>query len=75
MERLQVFINGKRTLKNERKQWPNKGDLKMARKKIETVYTYKEWKRIEREQNISAFLGGLLMLVCFMVLITIGCII
>lgn len=47
----------------------------MARKKIETVYTYKEWKRIEREQNISAFLGGLLMLVCFMVLITIGCII
>ena len=47
----------------------------MARKKFETVYTYKEWKRIERKQNISAFLGGLLMFVCFMALIIIGCII
>ena len=43
--------------------------IQLERKRV----AYK--KRMNRKQNISAFLGGLIMFVCFMALITIGCII
>ena len=96
MERLQVFINGKRTLKTSVNNGNKGGTNKMKKSNIVASYDYYSpqqveqfiakaiqlerkrvayKKRMNRKQNISAFLGGLLMLVCFMVLITIGCII
>lgn len=63
MERLQVFINGKRTL-NERKSMTKKGGTNKMRKTETAISykTYKEWRKEERKQNISAFFGGLIMM-------------